>query len=111
MPDHAGRFEVNQQLNGRVMILLRDSNDKTTKRIIFPSFSNPFMSLQYTEKEFVKFLISLRTLVRSSHCALLMTIPTDLSKYLRNTLRFYFDFVVGLEPKIGNEFSAYSSFL
>ena len=81
---------------------IRDSNDKTIKRIIFPSFANPFMSLKYTDKEFIKFLYSLRTLIRSSHCTLLMTVPNDLSIYLRNNLRHCFDFVVKLEPKIGS---------
>lgn len=61
------------------------------------------MSFKYDERSFIKFLYSLKTLIRSTHCVLLMTVPTDLSSYLHNNLRHNFDIVMRLETKIGSQ--------
>jgi hypothetical protein len=79
---------------------LSDSNDKTVKRFVFPSFFTTFCALNQENSEVIKFFNSLRVFARSTYACFVFTVNVENFK-LKNQLRFIFDYVLSLETLKG----------
>jgi PAXNEB protein len=79
---------------------LTDSNDKSVKRFVFPSFFTTFCALNQDHPEVIKFFQTLRVFARSTYSSFVFSVNTENLK-LRNQLRFIFDYVLSLETLKG----------
>eukprot|EP01016_Furgasonia_blochmanni_P005681 TRINITY_DN12226_c0_g1_i1.p1 TRINITY_DN12226_c0_g1~~TRINITY_DN12226_c0_g1_i1.p1 ORF type:complete len:353 (+),score=63.13 TRINITY_DN12226_c0_g1_i1:152-1210(+) len=71
---------------------LKDPNDKSIKRILVSGLLNTVPGRASNDRDAIKFAKSLKTLIRSSHSVLMLTVrPNAVSKLLENNLIHEFD--------------------
>jgi len=103
-----------EHIHATMLDSLKNSNDQTLKRFVFPSFFSPLWTVKFTSAELRKFFSALKVLFRSSNSSLLMSIPSELgsvASYDKEFIRFSMDYVIRLEHIKGlQEFEDFQGF-
>lgn len=91
---------------------LASENDIQLKRVCITNLFGNFSKMKWTPHELAKFVIALRTIVRSSHMLLVLTVPPSLELEVKSLLYANFDLVLKLEPFFdNNQFADFNGML